>query len=423
MKKLISYLMILVLVFSLTACLSRPQQVDHGDQNQPEKESGELVPEENAKLVVWESEGSEGRFLEYAAKQFTEKYGVEVVFEAVTHSDSRNRLAQDGPAGVGADVFAAPHDHTGELVASGLIIPNDLFEDRIKSEFLQGAIDGVSYQGVLYGYPTAIETYVLFYNKEHIEEAPKSFKEVIEFSKNYNNPRENKFGFMWDVGNAYYSHSFIAGSGGYVFGAGGTDKTDIGLNNEGAVVGGNEILAFQEILPVKTDDTNYQVLDGLFAEGKVAMVINGPWAIVGYQEAGIDFGIAPLPTLSNGKNPASFSGIRTMFVSAYTKYPNAAKLFADFVTTDEMLLKRYEITKQIPPVISLMSEDIIKNDPLVAPFLEQAQYAVPMPSIPQMGVVWEPYARAFQIMWNNNIPPQDALDEAVNTIKDAIKTQ
>ncbi|WP_256201389.1 extracellular solute-binding protein [Thermoanaerobacter thermocopriae] len=191
---------------------------------------------------------------------------------------------------------------------------------------------------------------------------------------------------MWDVGNAYYSHSFVAGYGGYVFGKGGTDKDDIGLNSKEAVEGAKFLVSLKEILPLKSDDTNYQVMDGMFKEGKAAMIINGPWAVRGYQEAGVDFGIAPLPLLPNGEHPASFSGVRTMFVSAYTKYPNAAKLFADFITSEEMLLKRYEITKQIPPMKSLMNADIIKSDPYAAPFLEQAQFAVPMPSILKWGL-------------------------------------
>jgi len=345
------------------------------------------------------------------------------VYEPVTHTDAPGKLATDGPAGIGADVFAAPHDKTGELVASGLIQENDLFADRIRNEFMQGAVDAVSFQGVVYGYPTGIETYALFYNKEYVKEPPKTYQDIVEFAKEFNDLASNRFGFMWDVGNAYYSHSFVAGYGGYVFGKGGTDKDDIGLNSKEAVEGAKFLVSLKEILPLKSDDTNYQVMDGMFKEGKAAMIINGPWAVRGYQEAGVDFGIAPLPLLPNGEHPASFSGVRTMFVSAYTKYPNAAKLFADFITSEEMLLKRYEITKQIPPMKSLMNADIIKSDPYAAPFLEQAQFAVPMPSIPQMGVVWEPYARAFQVMWNDGVDPQKALDEAVQTIKDAIAIQ
>ncbi|ADH61642.1 extracellular solute-binding protein family 1 [Thermoanaerobacter mathranii subsp. mathranii str. A3] len=421
MKKYLWLILILVIFMTFTACA--PESQSSTPQPSEVNKDGQLLPEPGAKLLVWESEGPEGEFIQYAAKKFTEKYGVEVVYEPVTHTDAPGKLATDGPAGIGADVFAAPHDKTGELVASGLIQENDLFADRIRNEFMQGAVDAVSFQGVVYGYPTGIETYALFYNKEYVKEPPKTYQDIVEFAKEFNDLASNRFGFMWDVGNAYYSHSFVAGYGGYVFGKGGTDKDDIGLNSKEAVEGAKFLVSLKEILPLKSDDTNYQVMDGMFKEGKAAMIINGPWAVRGYQEAGVDFGIAPLPLLPNGEHPASFSGVRTMFVSAYTKYPNAAKLFADFITSEEMLLKRYEITKQIPPMKSLMNADIIKSDPYAAPFLEQAQFAVPMPSIPQMGVVWEPYARAFQVMWNDGVDPQKALDEAVQTIKDAIAIQ
>jgi arabinogalactan oligomer/maltooligosaccharide transport system substrate-binding protein len=421
MKKYLWLILILVIFMTFTACA--PESQSSTPQPSEVNKDGQLLPEPGAKLLVWESEGPEGEFIQYAAKKFTEKYGVEVVYEPVTHTDAPGKLATDGPAGIGADVFAAPHDKTGELVASGLIQENDLFADRIRNEFMQGAVDAVSFQGVVYGYPTGIETYALFYNKEYVKEPPKTYQDIVEFAKEFNDLASNRFGFMWDVGNAYYSHSFVAGYGGYVFGKGGTDKDDIGLNSKEAVEGAKFLVSLKEILPLKSDDTNYQVMDGMFKEGKAAMIINGPWAVRGYQEAGVDFGIAPLPLLPNGEHPASFSGVRTMFVSAYTKYPNAAKLFADFITSEEMLLKRYEITKQIPPMKSLMNADIIKSDLYAAPFLEQAQFAVPMPSIPQMGVVWEPYARAFQVMWNDGVDPQKALDEAVQTIKDAIAIQ
>ncbi|ADD03245.1 extracellular solute-binding protein family 1 [Thermoanaerobacter italicus Ab9] len=421
MKKYLWLILILVIFMTFTACA--PESQSSTPQPGEVNKDGKLLPEPGAKLLVWESEGPEGEFIQYAAKKFTEKYGVEVVYEPVTHTDAPGKLATDGPAGIGADVFAAPHDKTGELVASGLIQENDLFADRIRNEFMQGAVDAVSFQGVVYGYPTGIETYALFYNKEYVKEPPKTYQDIVEFAKEFNDLASNRFGFMWDVGNAYYSHSFVAGYGGYVFGKGGTDKDDIGLNSKEAVEGAKFLVSLKEILPLKSDDTNYQVMDGMFKEGKAAMIINGPWAVRGYQEAGVDFGIAPLPLLPNGEHPASFSGVRTMFVSAYTKYPNAAKLFADFITSEEMLLKRYEITKQIPPMKSLMNADIIKSDLYAAPFLEQAQFAVPMPSIPQMGVVWEPYARAFQVMWNDGVDPQKALDEAVQTIKDAIAIQ
>lgn len=421
--KLLAVLFVVVLAFSFSGC---GPEADPAPEPQPEAEdpvAEKLKPEEGAELLVWETEGIEGEFMEYVGQKFYEKYGVKVTYEPVAHIDAREKISLDGPAGVGADVFAIPHDEMGLTVAMGLVRPNEIARDRVLSDFMQAAIDGVTMEGVLYGFPMGIETYLLFYNRDLISEPPTTFNEVIEFAQGFNDPAQNEFGFMWDVGNAYFSHSFLAGFGGYVFGDGGTNKDEVGLNSPGAVKGAEFMISLREILPLHSADANYGVMDGLFAEGRVAMIINGSWAVAAYQEAGVNFGLAPLPLLPNGRNPASFSGIRTLVVSSFTNYPIAAQMFADFATSDEMLLKRFEMTKQIPPVKALMAEPVIRDNELVAPFLAQAQHAVPMPSIPQMGVVWGPYATALQLMWDGELTPQEALDGAVQAIEDAIAAQ
>lgn len=430
MKKLLSILLVLMLTVSLTACGTQDTSGGEVEENSGATDGNEgntvstdeLKPEEGAKLLIWESEGPEGEWVEYVAEKFEEKYGIEVTYEAVGAVDAREKLAQDGPAGVGADLFAAPHDHTGALVASGLIQANHI-GNKIEKEFMNAAAKGLSYQGTVYGYPTAIETYALFYNKDIFPEAPKSYDEIVEKASEYNDTNNNKFTFMWDVANAYYSHSFIAGGGGYVFGQGGTDKDDVGIDSEGAIAGAESMLKLREILPINSQDSTTQIMEGLFDEGTVGAMIDGPWAVSGRKESGVNFGIASLPKLFDGKQQSSFSGIRGLFISVYTQYPKAARLFAEFATSEEMLLKRFEITHQIPPRKSLMEADEIKNDEYVAPFLNQAQFAVPMPSIPQMQHVWEPYGNAFASMWNEGIEPQEALENAAQIVRDAIDSE
>ncbi|SEF40180.1 carbohydrate ABC transporter substrate-binding protein, CUT1 family (TC 3.A.1.1.-) [Caloramator fervidus] len=417
MKRFLSFVMTFVLVLSAFVGCSKPTSNQSQDINQ----QGELKPEEGATIVVWESQGAEGDFIKYAAQEFEKRYGIKVKFEPVESTQTVNKLQQDGPAGVGADIIAAPHDQLGKMVAAGLIQPNHNPE-RFKKDFLESAVQGVTYEGEVYGYPIGIETYALFYNKDIIKQPPKTFEEIIEFAKKYNNPKEKKYALMWNVGDPYYSYSFLSAFGGYVFGNNGTNKDDIGLNNEGAIEGAKYFKSLRNIYDVKQKDANYQFMSGQFENNKAAMIINGPWAVAGYKKAKVNFGVAPLPTM-NGKQPISFSGVRGLYLSSFTKYPNAAKLFLDFVTSDEMLLKRFEMTGQIPPVKSLMDKPEIKDDPIVAGFMAQAQYSTPMPSIPQMSLVWEPLGAAFSAIWDGKMEPKEALDKAVQTIKDAIATQ
>jgi arabinogalactan oligomer/maltooligosaccharide transport system substrate-binding protein len=436
-KQILVLLLAFTLVFTLAACGSKNVNEGSGakntdtpksntdstpvENNQPAEE--EYKPEDGASLIVWDNKDKEGEWTKYVAAEFTKKYGVPVKYETVGHTDAPGKLKTDGPAGLGADVFSAPHDHAGSMVAQGLILEN-FYASEYMEGFMDAAITGTSVDGKLYGYPTNIETYALFYNKNLVTELPQTFEDVIAQSKKFTDKSKNNFGFMMDVGNFYFAYSIIGGYGGYVFGNKNTDPNDIGLNNEGAVKAGEFMLRLKkEILPLSSEDITYDVKQSLFNEGKLLFNLDGPWAVQGHKDAGLNFGVIPLPKLENGKVPTSFSGIKAFYVNAYTKYPEAASLYAKFATSEEMLIKRFEMTSELPPRTALLENDSIKNNEISAAFLTQAQSAVPMPNIPAMPAVWGPAGAALAAIWNEQAAPKAALDSAVQQIKDAIKLQ
>lgn len=379
--------------------------------------SEEIVPEEGASLLIWESK-EERPFVEAIAKEFTAKYGIEIKFEEIGAGDQVNKLVTDGPAGLGADVVLFPHDNLGKAVTAGLVLPNDYYEEQSRSANSEIAVNAVSYDGVLYGYPRSVETYALFYNKALIKEAPKTFEEVVAFSKTFNDTKNNKYGLMWDVGNFYFSYPFIS-TGGYVYGDNGQNKDDIGLNTEGAIAGLKYYGSLKDsILPLNSGDINYDIKKGLFIGGTLAMDINGPWTIGDYRNAGIDFGVAPLPSI-NGQPASSFSGIKAWYVNSFSKYPNAARLFSYYASTKEAQLKNFELTGAIPANTEAAADPTVQGNEVVKGFLEQFNQSTPMPSIPEMGNVWTPIGAAFSDVWNSGKDAKAALDNAVQQIKDA----
>lgn len=399
--------------------------------SESDSESSEgLTPEEGAELILWDNGEAEAEWAEYVAEKFTEKYGIPVIVEEVSHINAPGKLQTDGPAGLGGDVFAAAHDHVGNMNAAGLIIEN-VFPDEYQERFMEATMIGTSSEGVLYGYPTSIETYALFYNQDLLEqhgfEVAQTMDELISQGKEFQKGSSNndpRYGFMMEPGNFYFTYSFIGGYGGYVFGNNGTDASDIGLNNEGAVKAGHLLKRIHdEILPLSTEDITGDVISSFFNENKLLYRISGPWDVKNHTNTGVNFGIAPLPKLDNGKNPTSFSGVKAYYVNAYSKYPKAASLLAKFATSDELLEKRFEMTGQLPPSIALLDSEIIKQDPVSQGFLNQAQYAVPMPNIPEMQSVWGPMGNAFSALWNGETSPKEALDSGVQQIEDAIESQ
>ncbi|MBP6409374.1 MAG: maltose ABC transporter substrate-binding protein [Fusobacteriaceae bacterium] len=416
MKKLMIYAMSILTVFALVGCGAKKEEA-------PKTEAAattEVKPEDGAKLIVWESKGPEGEFMAMAAKKFQEKFGVPVQYAEVNMTDALTKLGQDGPSGVGADVFVFPHDRLGEASSAGLVMENMVSADAVKSNFMDAAVTAATKDGKVMAWPLSIETYALFYNKDVLPNGPATFEELLDFGKKFTDKKANKFGIFWEAANGYYGHSFLAMDGGYVFGDNGTNPEDIGINNAGAVKGLDNMLKLKAISAEKSGDINYGTMMGLFQEGKVATMINGPWAIGDLKKANTNYGIVALPTF-DGKHLNSFSGVRLMGVSTYSKFPKAAQLFAQFITSDEMLLERFKMTGQIPPVKSLLTAPEIASNGDVKPFLEQAQYATPMPAIAEMKYFWDPVGAALSEAWDGKATAQAALETAVKTMKEAIK--
>jgi arabinogalactan oligomer/maltooligosaccharide transport system substrate-binding protein len=192
----------------------------------------------------------------------------------------------------------------------------------------------------------------------------------------------------------------------------------MGLASDGAIEGLKVFQSLKEILPINSGDVNADIKRGLFNEGDVAMDINGPWELAGYKEAlGDNLGIAHIPTVA-GKTAITFSGIKTYVVSSFTKYPNAAKLYAHFASSKEAQLLLNEKVGSVPTNLEALEADQIKNDPFIAAFAEQAKDSQPMPSIPEMGNVWSPMNAALPEIWNNNADPKTTMEKAIQQITD-----
>lgn len=434
MKKSLLLIMSLSMVLALAACGGKSNESTSNanqESNSTEATQGsgdtaaaqdELKPEPGAKLVVWSS-GTEKVLVDEAIKAFKEKYGVDVEFQEVGPDKSIERMTTDGPAGVGADVFLAVHDRIGSAVQAGIILPNDYFEEETKANNSEKAIDALTIDGTLYGFPNSVETTAVFYNKDLVPQPPKTWDDVIKFAKTFNDPAKQKYSYMWENGNGYWNFGFLGGYGAYVFGKNGTDPTDIGLNTEGAI----ESMKFfqslkKDVLPLKTADITSDIKKSLFTEGKLAMNVSGPWDTASLKEAVKNLGVMEYPTLPNGKQMMPFSGVKAFLINANSKYPNAARLFAHMITSEEFQIRDFELLGNLPSNIKATENDKIKNDPFASVFLKQFDSSVPMPKIQEMSAFWGVHEATFTSIWNDGVDPKVALDDMAKKMKDSISS-
>ncbi|MFC5700738.1 extracellular solute-binding protein [Cohnella faecalis] len=425
MKKILSLVVVLSVIITLTACGEgtenkpdpdkEPSSTNSPSNEQPDSHS----PEPNAHLTVWASK-EELTYVNAMSVQFTQLHDIPVVVQEVGAGDVLNKLTTDGPAQIGADLVTLTHDHLGEAVAAGLLLPNDIWQDETKRNNQENVLQAASYGNILYGYPLSLETYVMFYNKKLVSTPPSTFDEVIDFAKTYNDPGKGKFSLMWEMENLYFNYFFLATTGGYIFGNKGVNYNDIGINSEGAIEGAAYYGSLRDkLLPLKSGDVTYDIKKGQFLDGSLAMNIDGPWLIRELRAQGNTFGAAPIPSI-NGKPSVSLSSVKAWYVNSYSKYPNAAKLFANFASSKESQLKNFQLTGAVPSNLDAMKDPAVQQDEFVSAIIKQIEFSQPMPSIPEMGSVWIPVNSAMSDIWNKGVDAKQALDKAAGQIKDSI---
>lgn len=397
-KKLFASLLTAVMALSVTGCSNSSDAGNNADTNK------------EVTLTVWESTLGPDEWIKQAGEKFTELHpNIKIEYVNVELADSTSAIALDGPAGVGPDLFAAPHDKLGELVVGGHVLPTSNAES-VANSVLGSCSSALTYNGTMYGYPTAAETYTLFYNKDLIseEEIPQNWDDLITWVGDFNAKNPDKYGIVLDVTSIYYTILFTTADGNRLFGQSGTDTSSSYLNTPAAVEGMKLFQKLREVVPVASADLTTATADGAFAAGNAAMHITGPWNVSSFTNAGLNFGVTTLPSLTKGGEPASsFSGTRGMFVSAYSTHPEEASLFAEFLISEEMQKLRYEITGALPSV------DIEVSSEYDLGFIAQLEYAFPMPSVPEMTAFWESAGSASCNIWDG-ADVQNELD-ALNT--------
>lgn len=366
---------------------------------------------EPGKLVIWYSvEGAKG--MAKLGEEFTKATGVPVSVEAP--EDTPAKFQQAAGAGKGPDILIWAHDRAGEWISGGLLTP------VTPSKKIQDDIDPLAWKawtigGKVWGYPYVVEAVSLVYNKALVKTPPKSFDEVMALDKQLS--AQGKKAILWDYKNTYFTFPLLAAGGGYPFKAksdGTYDPNDTGVNNAGAVAGAellNKLLR-EKYMPT---GSGYAEMEGGMAQGKVAMMINGPWSWDNLRKAKVDFGVAKIPTV-NGKKAVPFVGVKGVMINKAS--PNR-DLAVEFIENYLLTVKGLKTINQAEPIGAPASKAYfaeLKADPNIAATMASVQDGVPMPNNPEMGRFWSAMEASLTNVMEARQSPKEALDAAAKRI-------
>ncbi|MDN4481138.1 sugar ABC transporter substrate-binding protein [Demequina muriae] len=369
-----------------------------------------------AELVIW-TDAEREEALATAAEQFEADTGATVTLVQKNFEDLRNDFIAQVPTGEGPDITVGAHDWLGALVTAGVVDTVDIGDKA--ADFQQVALDAMTYDGQLYGLPYSTEAIALIQNADLVgDTAPTTWDEMIEMS--------NEAGFEdrpfilftnGTAGDGYSAYPLQTSFGSPVFvqDEAGSYTTEVGMGGEAGE-------AFAQFLydngsagtGVFSDTIDYDTSNQLFASGESPFILQGPWMPF-FDEGDMNLVVSPMVS-AGGETAAPFVGVQGFYLSAQSENALLANEFlTNYMATEDAQRTLYEADPRLPALSALAEE--VSADPITAGFVESAAAGVPMPSIPEMGNVWELWnAAEIQIItgadpvstWNDMVAELEA---------------
>jgi maltose-binding protein MalE len=289
------------------------------------------------KLVLWTRStpdapnNTEWQNLTNMASAYTEAVGTPIEMVTVPDADFKQKMGISAPGGAGPDIFGPiAHDWIGEFAIQGIAleVPESVIDG--KDDVIPVAFEASTVEGKLYAMPIFVESVALIYNKDMVPTPPTTWADLVTMATGLT--AGETYGFGFPLLEQYHEGAFFHGFGSYVFQyeAGVFNTEDIGLNNAGGVEASKFLRDMfhtqQPPMPaVAIDRTNqHLVQEGMMEAGQLAMTINGPWREAPLTTAGINYGVAKLPTLPNGQPMKPFLGVQVWGANAYSEKGEAA---------------------------------------------------------------------------------------------------
>ncbi len=363
MKKLLSLLLAAAMVLSLAACIARE--------------------EDTGGIVIWHDK-------EDAVAQVLQAYldealpDLDITLEKKTSLTDSLKLVGNDPSSA-PDMFIFAHDKIGVFAEMGILADIEgLLPEGELENYLDMTTEAAAYKGTAYQLPLYFETLLFMYNRRYMtdDKAPSTTEELYAYMQA--NTGRDRYGFVEQHSTAYYSAAWIHGFGGEIISGDGVPFPDPEAIKSALAYH----LKFVELMP---GETEYSTVNTLFLEGKADATIGGPWMVPSAREAGIDLGIAPMPTVDEtGLALAPYSGVQGIHVLTHAAESKneAVRAVLEALCAPEVGIDLALASGCAPAREACYEDEAVANDALVQAMRATAEIAVPMPNIPEMDVMW-----------------------------------
>jgi len=347
----------------------------HPNQNQ--------LPLVTIKLSGWESSPIEEKILTQMLQNFEVEHSrIKVKYEVIAEQYMdilKTRLIGE----------AAPDVFYLDALASQFFISQKILEPLDKyiqpefdlQDFPEKLLNIFRYKNHIYGLPKDYSTLGLFYNKKSFQakglnSPPITWNQLLSYSSKLtdNFPKQEKYGFG-ESPDLSAQICKIKAFGGNIWDKQGRVLFDSPANLQGLQLSIDQYQKYHS--SALKSDLGVSSTSEMFGEGKVAMVVDGNWAIPYLQETfpDLDFAISELPRI-NGRQCTMVFTVAYV-INHQTKHKAEAWELISYLTGKPGMLKWAKTGFALPTRKSVMQKLGYVRDELRLPLIKGTDYAIP----------------------------------------------
>lgn len=399
-----------------------------GDSESDDKKpSNDVDPASlSAELTWWDTSDptNEAPAFKELIKKFNAEYpNVKINHQSVPFGEAQNKFKTAAEAGQGApDILRAEVAWVPEFAAAGHLYALDgtpLLED---GDYLETPLSSNVYDGKTYGVPQVTDTLGLMYNKKlfekaGIEAAPTTWDEVEEAATQLQEKAGVEGIYVNSAG--YFLLPFMYGEGGDLVDTE-AKSIEVASDENKAGIKIAQDLVKSGAAPKPDANDSYGTMMTLFKEGKVAMIVNGPWEVANISNdpkfGGFEnLGIAPVPGGSAGPGAPVGGHNYVVYSGMDEAKADAATAFIQFMTSPESQAFLADELGLLPT--SEGAYDLVTDNERVSAWKSALDVSVARPWIPEGGLFFAPLDEMATRVLVKNEDVSTVLDDTAATFK------
>ncbi len=337
-------------------------------------------PEAANSLTIWMSDQEQSlEALRLLAHEFASQQGVTIEVVQKPPTTMRTDLIAANLADTPLpDLLWGTNDDLAELLLDGQLRPVDDLVAR--DAFLSAAATGATYNGKLWGVPVTIQDHLLLlHNRALAPQPPATTDDLIAQSRALNGPEQ--FGFVAAWSESRWLLAWLHGMGGAPTTPDGLQPT---LNTPPMLQALDLLVELHKSTPPAVQ--SYADMRGWVLSGRVAVAVDGAWAVQEYQQLapGVDLGVAPMPLVpATGRRAAPPPGGSYLMLPGNPDRPPEqqaqALRFAQALAQPEAQRRTAHMLGRLPALRSLLNDPLITSDVALAAAAQHAEEASGLP--------------------------------------------